>query len=70
MKSHQVIEVEPAYLIHQRPYSETSQIINLFSRHYGRIDVIAKGSKRPNLNSSPFYNLFHQYWFLGQADHN
>ena len=47
MTSNQIIENEPAYLIHQRPFSESSQIINLFSRHFGRVDVIAKGSKRP-----------------------
>ncbi len=58
MKSHQVIEGEPAYLIHQRPYSETSQIINLFSRHYGRVDLIAKGSKRPKSKFKSFLQPF------------
>ena len=58
MKSHQVIEGEPAYLIHQRPYSEASQIINLFSRHYGRIDVNAKGSKRPKSKFKSFLQPF------------
>ena len=58
MKSHQIIEGEPAYLIHQRPYSETSQIINLFSRHYGRVDVIAKGSKRPKSKFKSFLQPF------------
>jgi len=58
MKSHQVIEGEPAYLIHQRPYSETSQIINLFSRHYGRVDAIAKGSKRPKSKFKSFLQPF------------
>ena len=58
MKSHQLIEGEPAYLIHQRPYSETSQIINLFSRHYGRVDVIAKGSKRPKSKFKSFLQPF------------
>jgi len=42
-----IIENEPSFLIHQRPYSETSQIIHVFSHRFGRIDLIAKGSKRP-----------------------
>ena len=42
-----IIENEPSFLIHQRPYSETSQIIHVFSHKFGRIDLIAKGSKRP-----------------------
>ena len=58
MKSHQLIEGEPAYLIHQRPYSETSQISNLFSRHYGRVDVIAKRSKRPKSKFKSFLQPF------------
>ncbi len=58
MSSNQIIENEPAYLIHQRPYSETSQIVNLFSRHYGRIDVVAKGSKRPKSKFKSFLQPF------------
>ena len=42
-----IIENEPSFLIHQRPYSETSQIIHVFSHRFGRMDLIAKGSKRP-----------------------
>ena len=58
MTSNQIIENEPAYLIHQRPFSESSQIVNLFSRHYGRVDVIAKGSKRPKSKFKSFLQPF------------
>jgi len=37
---------EPAYLLHQRAYSETSLLLDVFSRNYGRIALIAKGVKR------------------------
>jgi len=42
-----IIENEPSFLLHQMPYSETSQIVRIFSQNFGRVDLIAKGSKRP-----------------------
>ncbi|MCS5545604.1 MAG: DNA repair protein RecO [SAR324 cluster bacterium] len=42
-----IIEHEPSYMMHQMAYSETSQIVRIFSQNYGRVDLIAKGSKRP-----------------------
>ena len=42
-----IIEHEPSFLLHQMPYSETSQIVRIFSQKFGRVDLIAKGSKRP-----------------------
>ena len=42
-----IIEHEPSYLMHQMAYSETSQIVRIFSQNFGRVDLIAKGSKRP-----------------------
>ena len=38
---------EPAYILHSQPYSETSLILDVFTRNYGRISVLAKGAKRP-----------------------
>ncbi len=43
----QRIELQPAYILHRRPYRETSQILELFSRDYGRLGVVAKGVRRP-----------------------
>ena len=42
-----IIENEPSFLLHQMPYSETSQIVRIYSQNFGRVDLIAKGSKRP-----------------------
>ncbi len=38
---------EPAFLLHATPYRETSLIVDLFTRDYGRVAAIAKGAKRP-----------------------
>jgi DNA repair protein RecO (recombination protein O) len=41
------IQQEPAYVLHRYPFSETSSIVELYTRHHGRVTVMAKGAKRP-----------------------
>jgi len=53
-----IVEHEPSYLMHQMPYSETSQIVRIFSQNYGRVDLIAKGSKRPKSKFRSFLQPF------------
>ena len=36
-----------AFLLHSTPYRETSLVVDLFTREYGRIAAVAKGAKRP-----------------------
>lgn len=38
---------EPAYVLHQHPWSESSLILEVFTRHHGRVALAAKGVKRP-----------------------
>lgn len=40
------VPLNPCYILHQRSYRETSLILDLFSRDYGKVAVIAKGAKR------------------------
>ncbi|MGO1500526.1 MAG: DNA repair protein RecO [Marinobacter sp.] len=37
-------EQEPAYVIHRRPWRETSLMVDLFSLNHGRISVVARGA--------------------------
>ena len=39
------VEAEPGYVLHVRAYRDTSAIVDIFSRHYGRVSVVAKGLK-------------------------
>jgi DNA repair protein RecO (recombination protein O) len=39
---------QPAFVLHSYPYKETSLIVDVFSRNYGRVALIAKGAKRPH----------------------
>lgn len=41
------VPLNPCYILHQRSYRETSLIIDLFSREYGKLALVAKGVKRP-----------------------
>ena len=40
------IDLEPAYLLHTKPYSETSVIVDLLTKNHGRICALAKGARR------------------------
>ena len=38
---------QPAFVLHSYPYKETSLIVDVFTRDFGRIALVAKGAKRP-----------------------
>ena len=38
---------EPAFVLHHYDWSESSRILEVFSRHHGRLALVAKGAKRP-----------------------
>lgn len=40
-------EAEPAFVLHSYPYRETSLIVEVFTRHHGRLGLVAKGARRP-----------------------
>jgi len=39
---------QPGFVLHSYPYKETSLIVDVFSRDYGRVALVAKGAKRPH----------------------
>lgn len=41
------IENEPAWLLHHRPYRDTSRILEILSRDHGRLSLVARGSRAP-----------------------
>ena len=47
------ISDEPAYILHQYDWSESSLILEVFTRHYGRVALVAKGAKKPTSNFRP-----------------
>ena len=47
------ISEEPAYVLHRYDWSESSLILEVFTRNYGRIALVAKGVKRPSSSFRP-----------------
>lgn len=39
------VQDEPAWLLHYRPFRDTSQILDVLSRHHGRLSLVARGSR-------------------------
>ena len=39
------IESHPCFILHHRPYRETSMLLEIFSRGHGRVTLVAKGAK-------------------------
>ncbi len=39
----QRVQLQPAYVLHQRPYRDTSRIVDLLTRDHGRVTVFARG---------------------------
>ncbi|WP_018410325.1 DNA repair protein RecO [Methyloversatilis thermotolerans] len=43
----QRVDGQPAFLLQAHAYRETSLIVDVFSRDYGRVGLVARGAKRP-----------------------
>lgn len=41
------IDFEPAYLLQQRPYRETSKLLEVFTAAHGRVGLVARGVRGP-----------------------
>lgn len=41
------VELEPAFVLHNRSYRESSLITEIFGRQTGRLGLVAKGARRP-----------------------
>lgn len=44
---------EPGFVLHRYDWSESSLIVEVFTREHGRIALVAKGAKRPSSNFRP-----------------
>lgn len=41
------IDSQPVYVLHTYPFKETSLVVELFSKDFGRVAAVAKGARRP-----------------------
>lgn len=56
-----IVYLEPAYILQHRPYRETSLILDVFTRQYGVISILAKGVRKEKSKTAglllPFTHL-------------
>jgi DNA repair protein RecO (recombination protein O) len=55
---------QPAFVLHQWDWSETSLILDLFTREHGRVAAVAKGAKRPYSQLRPVLMPFQRLLVL------
>ncbi len=39
------VQQQPAFILHHRPFRDTSQLLDVISRDYGRLTLVARGSR-------------------------
>ena len=49
------IPLNPCYILHVRPYRETSLIADVMSRDHGRVTLVAKGARRQSSRNAGLY---------------
>lgn len=45
MSHHARVSLEPAWILHHYPYRDSSLLLEVFSREYGRIGLVARGAR-------------------------
>ncbi|PWV63367.1 DNA repair protein RecO [Plasticicumulans acidivorans] len=64
------VELEPAYVLHARPYRDSSLLLELFTLHHGRIGAVSRGARGPRSRLKgllrPFQPLLISYLARGE----
>jgi DNA repair protein RecO (recombination protein O) len=55
------VEHTPCYILHSRDYRESSLILEIISREYGRVSIVAKGAKRNKKQQGINFNIYQKY---------
>lgn len=52
------VQLTPGYLLHHRPYRDTSRILEVFTREHGRLTLFARGVRGPRSKLAPILQPF------------
>ena len=58
MEMNSRITLQPAYVLHRRPFRNTSLLVDLFTLDFGLIRAVAKGARRQKSRSRALLQLF------------
>ncbi|HET9445553.1 MAG TPA: DNA repair protein RecO [Steroidobacteraceae bacterium] len=55
------VQLQPAYVLHHRPYRDTSRILELFTRDYGRVSVFARGARSARKSAAALTSILQPF---------
>jgi DNA repair protein RecO (recombination protein O) len=55
------VQLQPAYVLHHRPYRDTSRILELFTRDHGRVTVFARGARSARNRSASLTSVLQPF---------
>lgn len=55
------IHLQPCYILHHRPYRDTSRILELFTRDHGRVTVFARGARGASKKSQSLTSMLQPF---------
>jgi DNA repair protein RecO (recombination protein O) len=58
MTSARRVLLEPAFLLHHRPYRDSSRIVEFYAHEHGRVSLFAKGARRAGSALAPVLQPF------------
>ena len=58
MSSPRRVQQHPAYLLHHRPFRDTSLLLDIFSRDHGRFALVARGARAQKSRLKPLLRPF------------
>ncbi|MDI3323109.1 DNA repair protein RecO [Pontibacterium granulatum] len=53
-----VVDGQAAYVLHGRPYRDTSLLVDFFTLEHGKVSAVVRGAKRPNSKLRPVIQPF------------
>lgn len=64
------VALQPAYVLHLRPYRESSALVEVFTQDYGRVGLVAKGVKQRRSRVMGLLQPFRPLWlsWVGRSD--
>lgn len=62
MTDRETVHLEAGFVLHQRPYRNTSQLVDCLTENHGVVTLVARGSRRPKSGQravlQPFFSLY------------
>jgi DNA repair protein RecO (recombination protein O) len=64
------VELTAAFVLHHRPYRETSLLVDVLSRDHGRVSLVARGQRQQAKRRRNMMQLFQPLWlsWYGQGE--